>query len=61
MDVRWSPNTLRNFYFGKIFTFMLAENFVTSDPIKRIERELWRLFRKITIANYITEALKLIT
>jgi hypothetical protein len=40
---------------------MLVENFVTSDPIKRIERDCRGLFRKISIANYVTEALKLKT
>jgi len=30
----------RKFLVGGIYTFMLVENFVTSDPIKRIEREL---------------------
>jgi len=30
----------RKFYVGGIYTFMLVKNFIASDPIKRIEREL---------------------
>jgi hypothetical protein len=40
LDVRCPPNTLGYFYVGGIYTFMLVENFVASDPMKRIEREL---------------------
>jgi hypothetical protein len=53
-------NTLGNFYVGLIYIFMFIYNF---DSFWTSSRALSsrRLFRNITIANEVIEALKLIT